>query len=94
MVKLITGGTGNIGAELAHILVHRGEDVVLFDRTIKHHRINTIENKVRTVQGDLSNWFEVMNAVKNYKISVIYHIGAMLSYACEQIPGAPFNPML
>jgi|WetSurMetagenome_2_1015567.scaffolds.fasta_scaffold115557_2 threonine 3-dehydrogenase len=91
MVKLITGGTGNIGAELAHILVQRGEDVVLFDRTIKHHRINIIEKQVRIVQGDLSNRSEVMNAVKNNKISVIYHIGAMLSYACEQNPWSAFQ---
>jgi threonine 3-dehydrogenase len=91
LVKLITGGTGNIGAELAHILVHRGEDVVLFDRTIKHHRINTIEKRVRAVQGDLSDWSEVMNVVKNYKISAIYHIGAMLSYACEQNPWSAFQ---
>jgi nucleoside-diphosphate-sugar epimerase len=34
MAKLITGGTGYIGAELAHILVGRGEEVVLFDVAI------------------------------------------------------------
>jgi NAD(P)-dependent dehydrogenase (short-subunit alcohol dehydrogenase family) len=31
MVILITGGTGGIGVGLAHELVARGEDVILFD---------------------------------------------------------------
>ncbi len=40
MAKLITGGTGYIGAELAHLLVERGEEVVLFDININHYRID------------------------------------------------------
>jgi nucleoside-diphosphate-sugar epimerase len=31
MSNLITGGSGLIGAELARLLVGRGEDVVIFD---------------------------------------------------------------
>ena len=79
MAKLVTGGTGFIGAELAHVLVDRGEDVVLFDRTIKRHRIDDIEDKVKVVQGDLSNWSEVLNVVKFNKITDIYHQGTMVT---------------
>ena len=91
MAKLITGGTGLIGAELAHILVDRGEDVVLFDRTIKYRRISGIEDKVRVVQGDLSNWPRVLNVVKDNKITDIYHMGSMLTFAAEANPWSAFQ---
>ena len=31
MSILITGGTGFLGSQLAHLLVDRGEDIILFD---------------------------------------------------------------
>jgi len=65
MAKLITGGTGYIGSELARILTGRGEEVVLFDITINRYRIEDIESKVKVVRGDLSNFSEVFNVVKN-----------------------------
>jgi hypothetical protein len=33
MTKLIIGGTGIVETELAHLLVERGEDVVIFHST-------------------------------------------------------------
>ena len=47
MVKLITGGTGYIGAELAHILTGREDEVVLFDNNIHDYRIEDIKDKLR-----------------------------------------------
>ncbi len=55
MAKLITGGTGYIGAELAHIPADPGEEVVLFDIVINRYRIEDIESKVKIVRGDLGN---------------------------------------
>jgi threonine 3-dehydrogenase len=91
MAKLITGGTGYIGAELAHILVARDEEVVLFDVAIAEYRIEDIKNKVKVVRGDLSNWSEVANVVKEYKITEIYHMGALLTLASESNPWASFR---
>ena len=91
MAKLITGGTGYVGAELAHILVDRGDNVVLFDITINRYRIEDIKDKVKVVQGDLSNFSEVLNVVKNNHITEIYHMGAMLTYASELNPWASFR---
>ncbi len=65
MAKLITGGTGYIGAELAHILANRGEEVILFDIAINRYRIENTENKVKMVHGDLGNFSEVLNVVKD-----------------------------
>lgn len=91
MAKLITGGTGYIGAELAHILVSRGEEVVLFDIVINRHRIEDIEREVKIVQGDLGNWSEVLNAVRDNNITEIYHLGSMLTYMSELNPWASFR---
>jgi len=88
MARLITGGTGYIGAELAHILVERGEEVVLFDVAIAEHRIEDIKNRVKVVRGDVSNWSEVANVVKKNKITEIYHMGALLSLVSESNPRA------
>jgi len=91
MAKLITGGTGYIGAELAHILVSRGEEVVLFDITINRYRIEDIEGKVKVVRGDLANFSDVLNVVKDNNITEIYHMGSMLTYMSELNPQASFQ---
>lgn len=91
MAKLITGGTGYIGAELAHILVEQGEEVVLFDVVIAEHRIKDIKNKVKVVRGDVGNWPEVANVVRQNRIKEIYHMGAMLSLESENNPWASFR---
>ena len=91
MAKLITGGTGYIGAELAHILADRGEEVVLFDININHYRIEDIESKVKVVRGDLANFSEVLNVVKDNSITEIYHMGSMLTYMSELNPWASYQ---
>ena len=91
MAKLITGGTGYIGTELAHILADRGEEVVLFDITINRYRVEDIEDKLKIVQGDLGNFSEVLNVVKDNNITEIYHIGSMLTYMSELNPWAFFR---
>ena len=91
MAKLITGGTGYIGAELAHILVNRGEEVVLLDVVLNEYRVEDIKNKVKMVRGDVGNWSEVMNVVKDNKITDIYHMGSMLSFMSERNPWGSFN---
>jgi len=88
MAKLITGGTGYIGAELARLLANRGEEVVLFDITINRYRIEDIESKVKVVRGDLANFSELCNVVKDNNITEIYHMGAMLTYMSELDPWA------
>lgn len=88
MARLITGGTGYVGSELAHILVNRGEEVILLDITLNRYRIEDIESKVKLVQGDLGNLSEVLNVVRNNNITEIYHLGSMLIYMSELNPWA------
>ena len=91
MGKLITGGTGYIGSELAHILVARGEQVILFDLKENSFRIDDIRKKVKVVLGDLADFSEVLNVVKDNKISEIYHLGSLLTYISEVNPWASFH---
>ena len=64
MAILITGGTGFLGVGLAHKLVERGEDVVLFDVAPRMERVADIKDHVKIIQGDLTVWPEVLNTVK------------------------------
>ncbi len=91
MAKLITGGMGYIGSELARLLAEREEEVVLFDTTINRYRVEDIEDKVKIVQGDLGNFSQVFNVVKDNNISEIYHTGSMLTSMSELDPWASFQ---
>ena len=85
MTNLITGGSGLIGAELAHLLVAKGEVVVIFD-IVKGDRLVDIEDKIKFVQGDLANFSEVLNVVRDNGINRIYRMGAMLTFDSENNP--------
>ena len=86
MAKLITGGLGFIGVYLAHALLEKGEEVVLFDIVRSSPLVQDIKDKVKIVQGDLASWAEVLEVVKQYKIDGIYHTGALLSASAEEKP--------
>jgi threonine 3-dehydrogenase len=91
MSILITGGTGFIGIGLAHELVAKGKEVVLFDIMPRAERVADIKDKVKVVQGDLKVWPEIMNAVKDNKVDEIFHLGAMLSVPSEHNPWGSFQ---
>jgi threonine 3-dehydrogenase len=73
------------------MLVNRGEEVVIFDIAINRQCIEDIQGKVKLVQGDLGNFSEVLNVIKQNKITKIYHLGAMLSYVSESNPWGAFR---
>jgi len=91
MAKLITGGTGFIGAELARTLVNQGEEIILFDMAPNWERIRDIKDMVRVILGNLANSLEVMNAVKGNNVDGIYHLGGMLSIPSDANPQASFQ---
>ncbi len=91
MSILITGGTGFIGVGLAHRLVEKGEDVVLFDIAPRFERLAALEGKIKVVRGDLKVWPEVLNAVRDHNVTGIFHLGSMLSLPSEENPWASFQ---
>lgn len=95
MTILITGGTGFVGSGLARKLVERGEkDIVLFDIAPRFDRVADIEDKVKIVRGDLLVWPEVLNVIQENNIDGIFHLGSMLSGACEANPWAGYQTVV
>jgi nucleoside-diphosphate-sugar epimerase len=91
MTKLITGGTGFLGSQLAHALIDRGEDVILFDVNINSNRINGIKDKAKLIEGNLSVYSEVFNAIRDQHVEGIYHLGSILSVSSQANPWASFQ---
>lgn len=88
---LVTGGTGFIGAQVARILVQRGEKPVIFDISDRKILLKGLEDKVTIVKGDLANYSHVFNVIKDYNIEVIYHLGSMLSVPSDADPWSAFR---
>mgnify|MGYP001426104141 CR=1 FL=1 len=87
MAKLVTGGTGFIGACLVDQLLERGEEVVVLDRLPTSHWDNAAR-KPRIIIGDITNWPEVLNVFKNNSFDCVFHLAAMLSLPSEANPWA------
>ena len=79
MSILITGGTGWVGTGLAHRLVERGEDLILFDIAPQIERVADIKNNLKVVQGDQKDWPEVLNVVKENNVEGVFHLGTIHS---------------
>jgi nucleoside-diphosphate-sugar epimerase len=90
MSVLITGGSGLIGSTLARMLAARGEMVWVFDRAVVPERFSGIEDEVKTIRGELECFSHVLDAAKQAKPRVIYHLGAMLSIPANADPPAAF----
>ena len=87
MAKLVTGGTGFIGACLVDQLLESGDEVVVLDRLPTTHWDNA-PVKPKVVLGDITNWPEVMNVFKSYSFDCVFHLAAMLSLPSEANPWA------
>ena len=90
MAVLITGGAGFIGSALAREFLARGEEVVVFDKVVDDAFLAG-EKKVTRIRGDITNWPEVMNAVKGRNVGCIFHLAAILSAVCEANPWAALS---
>lgn len=91
MSHMITGGAGFLGSQLAHMLVGRGQDVILFDINPNLDRIKDIKDKVKVISGNLAVWPEVLNVMKENSIQGIYHLGSMLTVPSQANPWASFQ---
>ena len=90
MTILITGGCGFIGDQLAKKFAGRGNKIVLFDKTVTEE--NAINDPlITTIKGDVTNFHEILNVVKQYKPDCIFHLAAILSGVSESNPWGSIN---
>jgi len=87
MAILITGGSGFIGSELSKDLLQKGHQVVLFDM-VPPEKDKKGGEGVPFIRGNISDWAEVCNVVRDWKVEHIFHLAAMLSAQCEANPWA------
>ncbi len=86
MGVLITGGGGFTGSRLAEKFIQRNEKVIIFDMAFSDKQIKSTSDKITLVRGDISNWHEVFNVIKDYNIKTIFHLAAMLTVPSEANP--------
>ena len=89
MTVLITGGSGFIGLELSEALLEKGHEVILFDMIPPQKEKGG--KKVVFVRGNITDWAEVCNVIRDWKVEHIFHLAAMLSAQCEANPWAAFQ---
>ena len=87
--NLITGGFGFIGYHLTNLLLEHGEEVSIFD-VAGGSRLGKTPDGVKSFRGDISNWSQVLDAVKESGADCIFHSSAILPPASEQNPQAAF----
>jgi nucleoside-diphosphate-sugar epimerase len=89
---LITGGLGLMGRYIARQLLADGEAVVLFDT---HDTFppedDELKEKAEIIIGDIGNWAQVVDAVKQSKADCIYHNAALLLAILEAYPATGFK---
>jgi nucleoside-diphosphate-sugar epimerase len=91
MTVLITGGAGLIGSELARSYLNRDHKVVIFDIGKNLALEKESPGNLVQVKGDVGNWPEVMNVVKENSVDTIFHLAARLTVASESNPWACVN---
>jgi len=88
---LVTGGTGFIASHLARRLVQQGHRVVLLDARPNRHRIADFSDKVEVVRGDIGVWGDVVEAIRDYHVSDVFHTAARLSIEAERSLGRAYS---
>jgi nucleoside-diphosphate-sugar epimerase len=82
---LMTGGSGFIGLDLARALAEEGHRIVVFDLKEPPDRFLP-DGSMTFVRGDVANFSEVLNAVRDFKPDGIIHLAAILSEPSEKSP--------
>lgn len=84
---LITGGAGFIGSHIAHLLLKKGQKVIIFDNlsTGNLKNLADIKDNITFINGDITNKTDLEKLPKN--IDYILHLAAQIS-----VPKSIKNP--
>jgi len=77
MVVLVTGGTGNIGAQLIAELTRQGEKCVAYDLFPSPEAIAGLTENVKIVKGDILNLAELIRTIRGEQVNTIVHTVAL-----------------
>jgi UDP-glucose 4-epimerase len=83
---LVTGGTGSIGAWVAHELLENGHTPIIFDINIREQFIDDIKKNIHFVEGDITNYDSISNCVSNYDVDRVIHLAKILPAYSEEHP--------
>src|SRR6266511_1758232 len=77
---LVTGGSGFIGAGVVKHLAARGDDVTAFDmaRTSRLEAVLAEHQNSEFIEGEITEWPQVMTVVKTNKPDAIVHCAAIV----------------
>jgi len=84
MAYLVTGGVGFIGSRVVRDLVREGEKVVVYDWYPDRRPLerllgeDAVGEKVKIVQGDVTDYATLVRTIKENDISRIVHLAAMM----------------
>ncbi|MBK5240999.1 GDP-mannose 4,6-dehydratase [Clostridium sp.] len=84
MKFLITGGCGFVGSNLAAEVMKRGEELYVFDNLFRNgaeKNLNWLkeQGEFTHIHGDIRNYNDVENAIKNLKPDVIFHLAGQVA---------------
>jgi nucleoside-diphosphate-sugar epimerase len=78
MAVLITGGCGFVGSNVAKVFAQRGIDCLRLDKRLASWDfLEPYDARIKTISGDVSNYNELLEIAKHYKIEGVVHLAAM-----------------
>lgn len=91
MAYLVIGGTGFLGSYVVRDLLQSGKTVVCLQRSgvtplFRELIGDDYANKVKIIQGDVSNTLQVFNAIQQNNIERVIHLSSVLAPVSETQP--------
>lgn len=77
MKILVTGATGFVGSHLAPKLVERNHDVYSFERYVTGRYVLGERRAVKTVFGDLKDYYTVKRVLREVQPDIVIHLAAI-----------------
>jgi nucleoside-diphosphate-sugar epimerase len=88
---LITGGSGLVGANVARMLLDRGERPVLFDVAVNEKLLAAVgvdAKSITAVRGDVGDLPGLISAMRDHGVDRVIHLAAFLG---EEVQRRPYS---